>query len=82
MKTKTTILRSRATEAFMELRAVNVLTIEQAKRMLPHMKSELERAMLLQLILMNRNAHDEVGMLLDGITFDDPTQLRFWEGPC
>ena len=82
MKTRINVLKSKATEAFVELRAVNVHTIEQAKRMLPHMKSELERAMLLQLILMNRNAHDEVGMLLDGITFDDPTQLRFWEGPC
>jgi len=78
VKTKTSILRSRATEAFMELRAVNVHTIEQAKMMLPHMKSELERAMLRQLMLMNRNAHDEVGMLLDGICFDDPAQLRFF----
>ena len=78
MKTRINVLKSKAMEAFVELRAVNVHTIEQAKMMLPHMKSELERAMLRQLMLMNRNAHDEVGMLLDGICFDDPAQLRFF----
>ena len=79
MKTKTTILRSRATEAFMELRAVNVRTIEQAKMMLPYMKSELERAMLRQLIIMNQNANYEVTELIDGMCFDSPGQLIFWE---
>jgi len=79
MKTKTTILRSRATEAFMELRAVNVHTIEQAKMMLQSTSNETQRAMILHLLLMNRNAHDEVGMLLDGMCFDSREQLKFWE---
>ena len=79
MKTKTTILRSRATEAFMELNAVNGRTIRLAGLMLQQTANERQRAFLMQLISMNRAARFEVATLLDGMCFDSREQLKFWE---